>query len=119
MERLLLQDEQNFVATENFYKIHSYTQEHQLRSDSEAVLLYRMCCYLQRHSHTATGSYVKPHAQNQCREIRQNLRDYAAKYKISQAALHDLNIKTIGTHNAPMAKQMFEIIKEINGQQPD
>ncbi len=119
MERLLLKDEQSLVATENFYKIHSYTQEHQLRSDSEAVLLYRMCCYLQRHSHTAAGNLCKPNAQNTCREIRQNLRDYAAKYQISQAALHDLNVKTLGTKNAPAAKQMFEIIKEINGQQPD
>ncbi len=118
MEKLLLQDEQVFAATASFNKIKNYAQEYQLSSDSESVMLYRMCRYLQKNDRTLAGNIRKPEAQTQCREIRQTLRDYASKYNFNQSALNDLKAKTIGTKNAATAESLFRIIEEINGQKP-
>ena len=119
MEKLFFKEEENFAATANFYKIGLYTQEHPLSCNAENIVFYRMCRYLQLHERGICRTYPTLSAQKKCNEIKQLIREYAAKYHIHIETLNSLKSYNKDTKEKAAAEKILSIIEEINGQKPD
>ena len=118
MEKLLDKDEQTFVATVNFTKIQLYTSENALSPDSEAILLYRICTFLQNNDRKLSGRHLKNVCSKEtCRQAKKLLCSYETEHQFSEEALQHLHREKTGDKR-PAADYIFDLIKQQRGKLP-
>ncbi len=118
MEKLLNKDEQTFVATANFVQIQIYTAENALTPDSEAILLYRICTFLQNNDTKLPGRHLKNVcSREKCRQAKELVRSYETGHGFSEEALKHLYREKNGSKR-PAADYIFDLIRQLRGNLP-
>lgn len=111
-------EEQNFIATVNLAKARLYVGNNKLYEDSEAILLYKCCIFLQNHDSNLAGKHTNCFAKGQeCQSIKNMLRSYISQHGIAESALLHI-CKQRKDYCRPAADYIINLCREIQKELP-